>query len=184
MKETPNFGLTIYDPNDVLSFLTTEGWNGTMEKLDTSMKQIEDVGSQNTLDLTTLEQQVSSDHDELNNLTGEVSDLTQAVNGNVSNIAGLTTRMNQAEVNITNLGNRVATLGTTYRGVLSAGETTLAIVIGEFGEDSLVDTYQSVYGIAPLTVELRPASGGQPNLCVTTWDSQTEDMNVAVKISE
>lgn len=184
MKETSNFGLTIYEPNDVLSYLTTEGWNGTMEKIDSSMKQIEDVGSQNTLDLTTLEQQVTSDHDELNNLTGEVSDLTQTVSGNTANIAGLTTRVGTAEQNITALQGQVATLGTTYRGVLSEGETTLAITIGDFTENSLVDTYQSVYGIAPLTVELRPASGGQPNLCVTTWDKQEEDMDVAVKISE
>lgn len=186
MKETPNFGLTIYDPNDVLSYLTTEGWNGTMEKIDTSMKQLEDVGSKNTLDLTTLEQQVSSDHDELNKLTGEVSDLTTTVSGNTANIAGLTTRVGTAEQNITTLQGQIGNIGNFYSAVLSKSETTLAITVGDTIDNIAVDIYTDLVNgkpLMPTSREMRAATGGQPNMCVLTFDRQTVDVGVYVKIT-
>lgn len=187
MKETPNFGLTIYDPNDVLSYLTTEGWNGTMEKIDTSMKQLEDVGSKNTLDLTTLEQQVSSDHDELNKLTGEVSDLTKVVSGNTSNINGLTNTINGVIVDVNGLKESVAGVGSFYTAVLSKGETTLSVILGDVVDNIAVDIYTDLIDnnpVIPLTREIRPATGGQPNLCVLTFDRLAVDLGVYVKITQ
>lgn len=182
MRLTDNAKLTIYEANDITSYLTSTGWNGTMEKIDAYLGNLNTQMEKNTADITALESQVSGDHDEINNITTELSDLTSTVSGNTANIAGLTTRINTAETNITSLQDDVAKAGTVYRGVLSANETTLAITIGEFTDNSLVDIYASVYGLAPITVELRPASGGQPNLCVTTWDAQTSDVAVAVII--
>lgn len=182
MKLTDNAKLTIYEANDITSYLTSSGWNGNMEKIDAYLGNLQTEVQKNTTDITALESQVGNDHDEINNLTSEVSDLTTAVSGNSANIAGLTTRLNTAETNITQLQDDVAKAGTVYRGVLSANETTLAITIGDFTNNSLVDIYASVYGLAPLTAELRPASGGQPNLCVTTWDAQASDVSVAVII--
>lgn len=184
MQTTTNYGLTIYDPNDVTSYLTGTGWNGTMNKIDYSMKTIENKADKANVDLTTLEQQVTTNTNEINNLTAEVSDVTSKAIGNEANIAGLTNRMNAAENNIQQLTEQVGGLGTVYRGVLTANESVLAINIGEFSDTSLVDVYASVYPLAPLSIELRPASGGQPNICVTTWDVQSADVQVAVVIKD
>lgn len=184
MKQTTNMGLTIYEANDVTSYLTSSGWNGTMEKIDQYCAQTQTETEKNSEDIAALESQVGGDHDEINNITSELSNLTEKVSGNTANIAGLTTRMNTAESNITKLQEDMAKTGVVYRGVLSANETTLAITIGDFTANSLVDIYASVYGLAPLTAELRPASGGQPNLCVTTWDAQASDVQVAVVIKD
>lgn len=186
MKTTPNYGLTIYEPNDITAYMSASGWNGTMEKLDTDMNGIQTQVTTSATNLATLEQQVSTDHDEINTLTSEVSDLTTTVQGNTANIAGLDTRITQTNTTVAGLQQDIAgideQIGQTFRGVLSKGETTLAITIGEFTNTSLVDVYSGTYGVNPLTIELRAASGGQPNLCVTTWDAQTDDMDVAVVI--
>lgn len=183
MQTTPNFGLTIYEPNDVTAYLTSEGWNGTMEKIDTAMKQLEDTGTKNTADLNTLEQQVSSDHDEINKITGELSDLTQTVQGNTNNISGLNNRVLAAETDIATLQSSMEdAVAQRYDGVLSANEDTIAIEIGDFTDDSLVVPFTNIWGVTPLTVELRTATGGQPNLCVMTFKAQATDMKVAVQI--
>lgn len=90
--------------------------------------------------------------------------------------------MTQAEANIVALQSTAGQEKQFY-GILSANEATLAITIDSFNDMSLVDIYCSEWGVAPNTVELRAASGGQPNLCVTTWDTKSVDRQVAVKIT-
>lgn len=184
MQYTPNYGLSLYQPNDTTAFMTSYGWNGSMTKIDESMSQIQVETTKNSTDIAALESQVSGDHDEINNVTVELSDLTEKVTGNTANIAGLGQRMTTAETNIQTLQNDMANVGVVYRSVLSANETTLAITIGDFTDNSLVDVYSSKYGLAPTNVELRPATGGQPNICVTTWPAQSNDLLVAVIIRD
>ncbi len=182
MQKTPNYQFDLYEENDVTSYLTT--YNNTITAIDTAVHGVETQVTKNTTDVTSLEQQLANANDEINELTGEVSDLTTLTSGHTDQINGLSQRVQQSELNVTNLTNEVnavkESVGTVYRGVLSANEETLAITIGEFTDDTLVDIYASVYGLQPLTMELRPASGGQPNLCVTTWTAQAEDIKVAV----
>lgn len=182
MNFTENYQLTLYEPNDVTNYMQSTGWNGTMSKLDTAMKAIENKADKNGLDLSTLEQQVSTNTDEINQITDEVSGLTQTVNGNTANIAGLNTRVTKAEAEIVNLKETAGTEKYFY-GILSANETTLAITIDGFADNTLVDVYCSVWGDSPKTLELRAANGGQPNLCVTTWTAKNSDRQVAVKIT-
>lgn len=186
MQFTPNYELPLYEDNDITDWMSENGFNGAMTKIDTAIKAVDtDIKKANT-DITGLEQQMANANDEINELTGEVSDLQTLTSGQTSQINNLTTQMNQQSIKITELENQVEALdtdiGSKYYGVLSSGETTLAITIGNFTQDSLVDIYAETYGIAPLTVELRAASGGQPNLCVTTWDAQAGDVRVGVYI--
>lgn len=181
MKKTPNYGLDIYEPNDVTSYLVT--YNNTMTSIDGDMKNIEDKADKNAIDVAGLEQQVSTDHDEINNLTAEVSDLQSAVSGNTSNINGLDSRLTAMGTTVQNLSNLVNdTVPAFYSGVLSANEKTLAIPIGEHIDNLIIMPTTSVYGLAPLTMEVRAASGGQPNLIVTTWDAQAADVQVTMVI--
>lgn len=181
MKTTPNFALTIYEPNDVTSYLSASGWNGTMEKIDSALESIQTAGATNATDIATLEAQTKTNEEDIETLTTDVSDLKTATNGNASNVSGLSTRVITLETKVQTLQEETGT-EKRYNGVLSTGETTLAIEIGDFDNMSLVDVYSSIYGVNPLTIELREASSGQPNLCVTTWDEQSVDLNVSVKI--
>lgn len=177
MKQTPNYGLPIYEPNDVTSYLTT--YNSTMTQIDADMKQIEDQATKNTTDIAGLEQQASSNHDEINELTGEVSDLKTTVNGQTSQINGLTNTQTAQAAEILTIKNELAvSTQEFYSGVLSANETTLAIAIGQHIDNLIIMPTSSVYGVSPLTVEIRPASGGQPNLIISTWPAQAADLSV------
>lgn len=181
MKVTENYGLSIYEPNDVTSYLTT--YNSTMVKIDATIKSVDDQVQKNTTDLAAVEQQATSNHDEINNLTAEVSDNTTAIQGHTAQIAGQNQRLDQQDIKITAAEEKLANVGSQYRGVLTANETTLAITIGNQIDNILIDVYSSVYGLHPLTAEIRPATGGQPNLCVTTLDAQATDVNVTIKIT-
>jgi len=177
MKQTPNYGLPIYEPNDVTSYLTT--YNQTMTQIDADMKQIEDQSTKNTTDIAGLEQQASSSHDEINELTGEVSDLKTTVSGQTSQINGLSNTQTAQAAEILAIQNKLGeSTQVFYSGVLSANEETLAIAIGEHTDNLIIMPTCSVYGLAPLTMEVRAASGGQPNLIVSTWTAQSTDVNV------
>lgn len=184
MKQTENYNLTLYEPNDITAYMSSSGWNGTMEKIDAALHAIDVEVTEHNTDLTTLEQQMSTANDEINQLTDEVSANTTAISGNTSNIAGLNTRVTTAEANIVALNNTVnATVPTQYVGVLSAGEKTIAITIDGFNENTLALPFTSVWGFVPDTFELRKASGGQPNLAVLTFaTAKNNDVRVAVQL--
>lgn len=184
MQQTPNYQLPIWEDNDVPTWLV--GWNNTMTKIDSDMKSLQTQITTSDADITSIEQQVENAQDEINELTAEVSDLKTTTTSHTGSIQSLSDQMSQTNANVALLGNKVdqfgEAVGTVYRGALSANETTLAIAIGNFSNNSLVDIYSSVYGLNPTSIELRPASGGQPNLCVTTWAAQATDVQVAVII--
>lgn len=183
-NQTPNYGYPIFEDNDIPGWLTS--WNNTMTGIDADIKNVQTQVTKNATDTSTLETQASTAATQIATLQTQVSGIDTKVNGNASNIAGLQNTTNNLSNQITQANNAINNLqanqGNVYRGTLSAGETTLAIQIGNFNNNSLVDIYSSVYGTYPNTMELRPASGGQPNLCVTTWDVMSSDLNVAVKI--
>lgn len=186
MKTTENYGFTIYEPNDVTAYLTASGWNGTMEKIDSSMKAIDTLAATNATDLATLEGQVSTDHDEINEITAELSDLTDQVVGNKSNIAGLSTRVLNLESEVNNIETELAAVAVVdYQGILSTGEKVIAIAIGDYTDSTIFDIYVSEFGVAPESVEVRPAAGGQPNLFVLTFaDEATSDIKIDVSARE
>lgn len=180
MNYTENLQLPLYGPNDVTSYMQSQGWNGTMQKIDTG------VGSSNTniqklqTDVTTLEQQMGSANDEINNLTAEVSDNTEKISGNTANIAGLNTRVTDQDAKILALTQQITGIGEYYSGVLTANESTIAIPVGTIADNTLAMAFTSVYGLVPETFELRPATGGQPNVAVMTFESQSTDVNITV----
>lgn len=182
MRYTPNYDLTQYEDNDVTSYLVH--YNGDMAKIDEAMHANATDIAKNQTDLSSVETQLATANDEINNLTAEVSDNTTALQGHTSQIAGIDQQLTQVKADILYNHNQIESVadvaGTVYRGVLSANEETLAIQIGNFDANTLVDVYTDIYGVNPLTIELRAATGGQPNLCVTTWDAQSVDLHVAI----
>lgn len=182
MEYTPNFKFPIYTDNDTTSYLTT--YNTTMGLIDTAIEEATTTIAKNTTDISALESQSQT-------TTESLSTLTETVAENSTSISGLKSRADGAEQQISTLQNALATTnenldsvadvaGKIFKGTLSTGETTLAVTIGEFTDNTLVDVYTNVYGVNPLTIELRKATSGEPNLCVMTFDAQGEDINVAV----
>ena len=183
-NQTTNYGYPIFAPNDIPGWLTS--WNNTMSAIDADLKNIQTQVTKNQTDTTTLEEQASTASTQIDTLQQQVSGIDTKVNGNSQNISALQNTTNNLSLQLTQANNAISNLqanqGNVYRGTLSKGENTLAIQIGNFDSNSLVDIYASVYGVYPESMELRPASGGQPNLCVTTWETMNSDLNVAVKI--
>lgn len=184
MQQTPNYQYPIWEDNDVPTWLV--GWNNTFTKVDSDLHNVQTQITEDKTNITGLEQQIATANDEINQLTSEVSDLQTTTSGHGGAIDNLNDQMAKTNANVAALGTKVdqfgEAVGTVYRGVLSANEVTLAITIGDFDNNSLVDVYSSVYGLNPATIELRAASGGQPNLCVTTWTAQSADVQVAIII--
>lgn len=184
MRLTPNYKFQQYEPDDVTSWLTT--YNQFVGAVDSTIFGVDERVVKNTTDIIGLEQQVATDHDEINEITGELSDLNTTVSGHSAQISGINNtvagqnnKIAEIESNVEDISNRV---GTVYNGVLTANETTIAVQIGEFNDLTSVQIGTSVWGVTPNSVELRAASGGQPNLCVMTFDAQSSDVKVAVKI--
>lgn len=182
MQYTQNYQLPQYTDNDTTSYLTT--YNQTMELIDEAMHGIQTSVTKNDTDISALETQTTTNTNSISTLETSVSENSTAISGLVSrangtdqSIAALQSGLNQTNENLESVAD---VAGQVYRGTLSSGEETLAITIGTFNTNTLVDVYSSVYGVNPKTIELRAATGGQPNLCVMTFDAQTEDVNVAV----
>lgn len=182
MQYTPNLKLPQYEDNDVTSYLTT--YNETMGLIDTAVAKNSTDIAKNTTDLSGLESQVTTLQDEVTTNTADISALETTVSGHASRLNGIDqsiTALQTTDASLqTQIDSTADVAGQVYGGILTANETTLAIPIGEFDENTLVDVYTSIYGVNPLTIELRGATGGQPNVCVTTWDTQASDMKVTV----
>lgn len=185
MLYTPNLKLPQYEDNDPTSYLTT--YNETMELIDEGVgRNTTDITKAQT-DISTLENQMTTSNESITQLQTDVSNNTETLTGynarlvgaeqNITSLQSVTMELNEKITDVSNLA------GTRYNGVLSANEETIAITIGDYTNDTLVDAYTSIYGVNPLTIELRAASNGQPNLCVMTFEPQTEDMNVSVVLS-
>lgn len=182
MEYTPNIKLPQYTDNDTTSYLTV--YNETMSLLDTAIFANQTNITKNDTDIATLENQMSNANDSITQLETSNEQTTEGLTGAVSRITALEQQQSSTTQAITNLDTKIDSVadvaGTIYSGTLSTGEETLAIAIGAFANNTLVDVYTSVYGVNPLTIELREATSGQPNLCVMTFDAQTEDVNVSV----
>lgn len=182
MIYTQNYRFPQYEENDVTSYLTT--YNNTMEQIDTAIHNNETSIIKNTTDIETLENQQSTTDANVTDINNRLADVEIASQGHTARLNGIDQSITAIQGDIANINTELGTIadiaGKVYNGVLSAGETTLAITIGDFDDNTLVDVYVSQYGIAPLTIELREATGGQPNLCVMTFDEQQSDLRVAV----
>jgi len=182
MKETANMGLSIYEANDVTNYQII--YNGTMEKIDAY------CGNLNS-EVTKLNTDMGNTESSIENINTEITNLTTQQKTNTENITTLQGEMLTAQGNIRNLQTEIDNLETSvsinanmagkiYRGILSTGESTVAIAIGNLKDDTLIDVYTDMYGLTPTSITTRSATSGQPNMVVLTFDVQTRDINVAV----
>ena len=183
-NSTANYHFPQFIADDVPSWLVD--FNGAMSDIDSAIKSVSDKTVKNDTDLQAVEKSIANINDVNSEQTKAISGLetrmTNAENANVTNSTNVQSLQNRVTNVEKSLDTVSATAGKVYRGTLSKGETTLAIGIDAFNANTLVDVFASVYGIAPKTMELRTQTSAPKNICVTTWDKQSVDVNVAVLI--
>lgn len=177
---TTNYGLIIYEPNDVTSYLVN--WNNTMQKIDESIAGVSTVAEKAATDILTTEQSLANANDEINELTGEVSDVKQELTAtsarsqtNAENITNLQTSITNTNIRVDGIDKVV---GARYTGILSTNEDTIAIATPTLMDDSLIDVYTNIYGVNPVTIT--PDTSAKQ--VVLTFAAQSVDMDIVLVI--
>lgn len=153
-KQTTNYALPIYAPDDVTSYLVT--WNGAMTLLDTTIASVQAEAEKAGADITLVESSVGQ-------LTTSVQQLNSSVEKNSTDIATNTSDISGVKSNVTNLTKDVSKLdtkvtavekevGAAYKGVMSATEKEVTINVVNLTDESMIDVYTSTYGITPNSV--------------------------------
>lgn len=154
-KQTTNYALPIYAPDDVTSYLVT--WNGAMTLIDTTIANVQTEAEKAGEDIQLVEASV-------NQLTASVQQLNTSVEQNSNNIATNTSDISGVKSNVAsiikdvnNLDSKVTAVeqevGAAYKGVMSATETKVTINVSGLTAESMIDVYTSTYGIVPNSVE-------------------------------
>ena len=180
-QSTTNYNLTLYEPDDVPTWLV--GWNNTMTTLDSTIKSVDDKACKGATDIATLETQMQTAQQAIEQHGTDIDTNKTDIAGLKAADTAMGTRIDQQDVKIETLSGEVNAsvdmIGKAYRGVLSTGETTLSIIVGEITDNTLVDVYISKE-IVPNSVEVRSQEPGNNNLVVMTFEQQEEDVTVAV----
>ena len=180
-QSTTNYNLTLYEPDDVPTWLV--GWNNTMTTLDSTIKSVDDKAGKGATDIATLETQMQTAQQAIEQHGTDIDTNKTDIAGLKAADTAMGTRIDQQDVKIETLSGEVNAsvdmIGKAYRGVLSTGETTLSIIVGEITDNTLVDVYISKE-IVPNSVEVRSQEPGNNNLVVMTFEQQEEDVTVAV----
>lgn len=177
MQATENYGLIIYEPNDITSYLIN--WNNTMQKIDTSIAEVSVVAEKTKADILTAEQSLANANDEINELTGEVSDVKQELNATTTRSQTNSENIVNIKTDITSINTKVDNgIGTRYTGILSTNEDTIAIATSKLNENSLIDIYTDIYGLAPLTV----TPDYSAKQVVLTFNAQPKDTHIIIII--
>lgn len=178
MQTTTNYGLIIYEPNDVTSYLVN--WNNTMQKIDESIAGVSTVAEKAKADILTTEQSLANANDEINELTGEVSDIKQELTATTARSQANAENITNLQTNIDNTNDRIDNVamdvGERYTGILSTNEDTIAIATASLTENSLIDVYTDVYGLSPLTV----VPDYDAKQVVMTFKAQATDVHIVL----
>lgn len=174
-NKTTNYNLPIFVGSDVPSWLTD--WNSAMQLLDTAIGNVLTIANKANADIQLTEQ--------------ELTEVKKAVEKALPVIETATTEIAQLKLSIQGIGSTVdglgrdveelqGNVGVVYRGVLSAGETTLTLKVDTLTNESTIDVYTDVFGIAPTLVETDIVA----KTIKLTFAIQTDILNVKVKVGE
>lgn len=182
MRYTANYNLPQYEENDITSWLTT--FNGAMEDIDTGMHTNAEkiaLAEQNIQTLQQEDQTQDTRIEALEDTTQEHATRIAALEGQQTSTNQTVTdygvRLKEAETKIAGIVDNV---GQFYKGVLSAGETVLTLVVGEVTEFTMLDIYVSKIGVEPTAVQIEAEASGSQNTVKMTFDVQEENITVAV----
>lgn len=174
-NKTTNYNLPIFVGSDIPSWLTD--WNSAMQLLDTAIGNVLTVANKANADIQLTE--------------AELKEVKKAVDKALPVIETATTELAQLKLSVQgigstvdNLGREVETLqgnvGVLYSGMLSAGETTLTLKADTLTNESTIDVYTDVFGVAPTLVETDTVA----KTIRLTFAIQTDILNVKVKVGE
>lgn len=174
-NKTTNYNLPIFVGSDVPSWLTD--WNSAMQLLDTAIGNVLTVANKANADIQLTE--------------AELEEVKKAVEKALPTIETATTDIAQLKVSLQGVNSTVESLGRDvealennlgkiYKGVLSAGETTLTLAVDELTNDSMIDVYTDVFGVAPTLIETDVTA----KVIRLTFALQTDILNVKVKVGE
>lgn len=179
-KETSNYKLPIYAPNDVTSYLVT--WNGAMTLLDTTLANIQKMAEAAGADVTLVEASVQELKDAVQLLNTNVTKNAENIQINTNDIAGVKINLTNLDGEVVNLKaeveEAVSKVGAVYRGVISVGEDTLSVNTPNLAADSLVDVYSDEYGLVPKNVSVNVSE----KLVTVKVDSRETTLQVAVVV--
>lgn len=179
-KETSNYKLPLYAPNDVTSYLVT--WNGAMTLLDTTLANIQKMAEAAGADVTLVEASVDQLKDAVQQLNTSVTKNAQDIQSNTNTIAGVKVNLTTVETEVANLRQDVedaeAKVGEVYRGVIGVGEDTLTVNAANVTDSSLVDVYTDEYGLVPKNVTVNVTE----KLVTVKVDSRKTTLQVAVVV--
>lgn len=174
-NKTTNYSLPIFIGNDVPSWLVD--WNNAMQSIDTAIGNVLTLANTNSADIALTESAI----DELkklldsaipiiNETVTKVSELTASVSAVGSTVESLKSGFNELQGDV----------GVVYRGILSAGETTLTLGCDTLTEESMLDVYTDVFGVSPTMIEPDVVA----KTVKLTFPIQTGILNVRVKVGE
>lgn len=178
MAQTTNYGLILYEPNDVTSYLV--GWNATMNKIDNIIGGVASTANTAAADSVANAGSIRSINNHLTTVDEEISKNTTDINTNTTTIQGLSTTVTNLAGDVNLLTKKVSDVdgkfGDWFTGSISPSETQLTIQIPSAADTDVIEIYSDVYGWAPTGVNYQTNS----NQIVLTFDAVTENIQVKV----
>lgn len=179
-KETSNYKLPIYAPNDVTSYLVT--WNGAMTLLDTTLANIQKMAETAGADVTLVEASVKQLKEAVQQLNNNVVKNEENIQSNTEDIAGMKINLSNLDGEVVNLKAEVEEavdkVGIEYKGVIGVGENTLTVNTPNLTADSLIDVYTDEYGLVPKNV----AANVTEKIVTVTVDSREKTLQLSVLV--
>lgn len=178
MAQTTNYGLILYEPNDVTSYLV--GWNATMNKVDNILGTIASTANTAAADSVANAGSIRTINNHLTTVDDELADNLKSINANTSSINGLSTNVTNLTGDVNVLSGKVDGVvdkfGDWFTGSISPSETQLTIQIPSAADTDVIEIYSDVYGWSPTGVDYQTNS----NQIVLTFDAVTENIQVKV----
>ena len=174
-NKTTNYSLPIFIGSDVPSWLTD--FNGAMQLIDTAIGNALEVANKADADIQLTEASLQELKTALETAVPVVNQTAKeltALKGTVQTMSSTVEQLNMLTEQLQ------GDVGVVYKGILSAGETTLTIKVDKLTEESLIDVYTDVYGVTPVLVERDLIA----KIVRLTFPIQTDILNIRVKVGE
>lgn len=174
-NKTTNYSLPLFVGSDVPSWLTD--FNSAMNLIDTAIGNALAVANKADADIQLTEASLNELKVALETAKPIIDSTAQTVSELSATVGAMTSTVENLKSGFTELQGDV---GVVYKGILSAGETTLTLSAPVLTEESMLDVYTDKFGVAPTLVE--------PDVTAKTvrltFAIQTDILNVKLKVGE
>lgn len=174
-NKTTNYSLPIFVGSDVPSWLVD--WNNAMQLIDTAIGNVLTIANTNSADIALDEAAIAELKAALEAATPVITETATKISELTGVVSAIGSTVELLKTGYTELQGDV---GVTYKGLLSAGETTLTLSVDTLTDESMIDVYTDRFGVAPTLVE-RDLTSKTVRL---TFPIQTDILNVKIKVGE